>query len=272
MAKLAYVMLETPQLEAMQTFYCQQLGFDALGEDDGTVLLEGPQRRVILMEGPQPRLAEVGFAVASPQHWALAQTRLAGLPGFQRFEWPLFQGEACSVLDPEGNRLSFGLLAQEPIGANDALPGRLQHVGLGSNSVPAMRQFYQTDLGFLMSDEVFNEAGELRSIFVRSDAEHHSIAVFGNGKLGFDHMSFEAPNWNAIRDWADHFARFETKLCWGPGRHGVGNNLFLFVLDPDGRMIEISAELDTLPFEQKPGRWDFDYKAYNLWGAAALRV
>jgi hypothetical protein len=36
--------------------------------------------------------------------------------------------------------------------------------------------------------------------------------------------------------------------------------------------VEISAELDIIPIGQAPGRWSFDYKAYNLWGAAALRV
>lgn len=272
MAHVAYLMLETPQLPAVQQFYCEQLGFDALEQGDGTVLLEGPSRRLVLLEGPQARLAEIGFAMASEDHFQRAQRRLASYAGYQRIEWPLYQGDAVSVLDPDGTRLVFGVVDSDAMGSSQALPGRLQHVGLGTSNMTAMRAFYFDQLGFLMSDEVFGDDGALRSIFVRSDAEHHSIAVFGNGKPGFDHFSLEAPNWNAIRDWADAFSAHGTKLCWGPGRHGVGNNLFLFVYDPDGRMVEISAELQILPLDHTPGRWAFDYKAYNLWGTAALRV
>jgi catechol 2,3-dioxygenase-like lactoylglutathione lyase family enzyme len=272
MAQVDYLMLETPQPEALQRFYCEQMGFDALDQGDGTLLLEGPSRRLVVMPGPVPRLAEVGFAVASGEHLRLGRARLETCPGFQAIEWPLFQGEAYSVVDPEGVRLVFGVSQGQALGAGNALGARLQHVGISTSNVPAMREFYFDKLGFLMSDEVFGDDGTLRSIFVRSSPEHHCVAVFGNGGSGFDHMSFEAPNWNGIRDWADHFARFGTKQFWGPGRHGVGNNLFLFVLDPDGRMVEISAELDLLPNDYAPGRWAFDYKAYNLWGAAAIRV
>ena len=34
--------------------------------------------------------------------------------------------------------------------------------------------------------------------------------------------------------------------AWGPGRHGPGNNLFVFYTYPDGDWIEISGELETI--------------------------
>jgi catechol 2,3-dioxygenase len=272
MAQLDYLMFETPQLDKVQAFYSEQMGFDVLSLESDVVLLEGPQRRLIFMQGSQARLLEIGFAVASPQHLLLGQQRLQALPGFVEVQWPLFQQSAYCVHDPQGLRLVFGLQAQPAIGAPGVLPARLQHLGLGTNNVAAMRRFYFEQLGFLLSDEVFGDDKSLRSIFVRSSPEHHCIAVFGNGKPGFDHLSFEVPNWNGIRDWADRFAQFGTLQHWGPGRHGVGNNLFLFVLDPDGRMVEVSAELEHLPNDHTPGHWAFDYKAYNLWGSAALRV
>jgi hypothetical protein len=47
--------------------------------------------------------------------------------------------------------------------------------------------------------------------------------------------------WTKIRDWADHFAARNIRLIWGPGRHGPGNNLFVFIADTDGNWIEVSA-------------------------------
>jgi len=84
----------------------------------------------------------------------------------------------------------------------------------------------------------------VRSIWLRTDHEHHSLAIF-TGPCAVDHFSFELPDWNAIRDWADHFSSFDIELIWGPGRHGPGNNLFIFIADPDGNKIELSAELES---------------------------
>jgi len=42
-------------------------------------------------------------------------------------------------------------------------------------------------------------------------------------------------------------------LEWGPGRHGPGNNLFVFVHDPEGNWIEISAELEQVTPDRPVG-------------------
>tara|TARA_S200000501_G_C20423051_1_gene568842 strand:- start:399 stop:593 length:195 start_codon:yes stop_codon:yes gene_type:complete len=60
------------------------------------------------------------------------------------------------------------------------------------------------------------------------------------------------------------------ELMWGPGRHGPGNNLFVFVEDPDGNWIEISAELEVI--HDRPSKdWPQEERTLNLWGKAILR-
>ena len=75
-----------------------------------------------------------------------------------------------------------------------------------------------------------------------------------------------------IRDWADHFARHGIKLAWGPGRHGPGNNLFVMIHDPDGNLIEISAELEVITGDRPAGIWPHEESTFNRWGSAALRT
>ena len=300
MCQLAYVHFATPQLAQMRAFYETQMGLGLFATPSlaasqyENIFLRGPQGLIELSAGPVATLREVGFEVFS-QRWDEASERLRDMGALPVDAHAVF-AKAFSLTDPEGNPLVFGceprfalsttlsttLSAAMPRAKlNDPVdlqvasfppPARLQHVGLGARALADMINFYQRRLGLALSDDVSADDGTLRSSFLRGNEEHHLLALFGNGKAGFDHMSFEAPDWNGIRDWADHFAKFGTRIFWGAGRHGVGNNLFIFVLDPDEHMVEISAELERVPWGKLAGHWAFDYKAFNMWGPAALRV
>ena len=100
---------------------------------------------------------------------------------------------------------------------------------------------------------------------------HHTLAFFRAPAIKLDHFAHEAICWNDIRDWGDHFASHHVEIVWGAGRHGAGNNLFIFVSDPDENNVEISAELETLTFDQEPRYWPHNNRALNLWGHAWLR-
>jgi hypothetical protein len=67
---------------------------------------------------------------------------------------------------------------------------------------------------------------------------------------------------------------------WGPGRHGIGHNLFAYHRGPNGLITELFTELDRMNEElgyfeprpwhrdspQKPKVWAKDPTASNLWG------
>ncbi len=298
MAELLSLHLQTTQLERMQEFYVEQMGMSVIpmppcaaksasAAMPRTVVLAGPQRLLLLSEGKTAGLVRTLFAVRDKTQWLRGVSLLNSLGSrslathdlvYAQLYSALYDGTVWQVTDPEGNCLCFGQPSQRTLSSLNRAPsalsleGRLQHMGLGTRLPKEMQAFYLNNLRFALSDEVFGEDGELRSSFMRTNHEHHSIAVFGNNMPGFDHMSFEVSDWNGIKIWADHFASFETKIFWGPGRHGAGNNLFIFVYDPDKNMLEISSELQTIAPNSPAGRWDFNYKAYNLWGPAALRV
>ena len=307
MCTLAYIHLNTPNLETMGLFYREQLALPATfkldmrtGETEfvsgikalfaaESLMFCGHERQIILTKADIPSLREVGLEVAAPR-WRPACLILRKLDAVTVEQHPIFK-KAMALTDPEGNRIVFGAgsrvnkraIKGETKGDNKGVNNqdanrrtpmlaRLQHFGLGTSRISELAAFYQNKLGFALSDYVTGEDRKLRSTFMRGTEEHHLLALFGNGQPGLDHFSFEAPNWNGIRDWADHFAQFGTQIFWGAGRHGVGNNLFIFVHDPDGNMVEISAELEQVPFGRPAGHWSFDYKAFNLLGPAAIRV
>jgi len=58
-------------------------------------------------------------------------------------------------------------------------------------------------------------------------------------------------------------------VAWGPGRHGPGNNLFVFFDDPAGNHIELSAEMEKFHDDRVtyvPRRWEPIPNSVNLWG------
>ena len=57
---------------------------------------------------------------------------------------------------------------------------------------------------------------------------------------------------------------------WGPGRHGPGNNIFIFITDPDENWIEISAELEVI-YDRDTVDWPQHPRTLNKWGEAILR-
>ncbi len=57
----------------------------------------------------------------------------------------------------------------------------------------------------------------------------------------------------------------------GPGRHGISNAFFLYILDPDGHRIEIyCSDYQTVDPDLEPIKWDLkDPQRQTLWGAPA---
>ena len=113
--------------------------------------------------------------------------------------------------------------------------------------------------------------GAVNTIFLRSNHEHHTLACFRQARQGVDHHSYEAGDWSTIKEWCDHMGEQQVPIMWGPGRHGPGNNIFIFVEDPDGNWIEISAELEVM-YDRPVKEWKHEPRTLNLWGRAILRV
>jgi catechol 2,3-dioxygenase-like lactoylglutathione lyase family enzyme len=231
----------------------------------------GPARQILISQGPAGELAGAGFACRDEDGLNALHGR-AHAEGLNpvRSEEAWFHPGAFAVRDPDGNRIAFGLgrhdAAQPP-----GLRGPLQHLTLASRDVEAIERFYAGQLGFAVSDRVRNREGKLMTCFMRSNHEHHTLACFYQDRRGVDHHSYEAGEWTVLRDWCDRASACGVPLMWGPGRHGPGNNLFIFLKDPDGNWIEISAELEVV-LDRPVREWPHEKRTLNLWGEAILRA
>lgn len=271
-AYLHHIHICSPDPAALATFYSTVMNMEVAARADGSFLLSGPRRRVRIGVGEARKLGQAGFAVRDAAALDGLRRHAAGKAlEPQDATDGLFQPGAFFVTDPDGNRIMFGLAPDEPEWApRQHIHGPIQHLTLATRDVAAIEDFYADKLGFSISDRVTSEDGRTRTSFMRSNHEHHTLACFYQDRTGMDHHSYEAGQWNTIRDWADHFAAHDVQLMWGPGRHGPGNNLFIFIKDPDGNWIEVSAELEVI-HDRPMKTWPHAERTLNLWGKGLLR-
>ena len=298
-ARLLMIERATEDAEACANWYAQLLGDPVTQLAREVWQVRGRDRWMLFRTGAKKTVPMIAFAFPTREQWGayrahLKFIELALYPVSPELRALL--GEATfAVRDPDNRTLLFCVAAPHDTPANvlggvmttfpdddsvsipelptatQARPARMQHFVCASMQTAAMLEFYRDVLGFMESDRVVDTDGDLSSAFVRSDTEHHSFAVFRAPHTGPDHHAYELPNWNAIRDWADHCGDLEIPLWWGPGRHGVGNNLFFMIEDPDGYKVEFSAELELMTPDQAYREWPHGPRALNLWGNAWMR-
>ena len=271
-AYLHHLELESGDPAALADFYGRAMEMKAERFGEGFIC-RGPGRQMLFKQGRANKLSYAAFACRDAD--ALETLRahvskqgVAFIPSPSR----LFDRRAFALQDPEGNRIVFGVTDEplNPTRRRGPIHAPLQHVTVTSTAMAAIEDFYVTKLGFAVSDRVRNDQGAVTTIFLRCNHEHHTVAIFLKSEAGLDHHSYEAGEWNTIKDWADHLGGMRIPIVWGPGRHGPGNNLFIFIKDTDGNMIEISAELEIV-HDRPVKEWKHEPYTLNMWGPAIMR-
>jgi catechol 2,3-dioxygenase-like lactoylglutathione lyase family enzyme len=268
-ATLDHIALGSEDPERLSSFYSRAMGL-SVRPCAGGWWGEGLERRLHFIHGTNRSLGYAAYQVADAGELDRLRGRLADA------NWPLEPspsprfGEAVALKDPDGNLLVFGIAPMEG-GSETGRAARLQHIVVASTNAERLARFFQEVLGFVLSDNVVDEAGSIRTSFLRCSDEHHNFAVFQAAENRLDHHCYEAGDWGLIRDWGDHMASEHIPIVWGPGRHGPGNNLFLFIHDLDGNWVEISAELEVVTPERPAGAWPHEERTLNSWGRGFLR-
>jgi|SRR5450755_996212 len=273
-ARLHHVQLFSTDTDKCADFYGSV--YDMRVRVEGpTRICTGPDRQLIIGPGPAHRLAFSAFAFPTARDLETYRRRVELRAPVTAATSPLFQPDAFSVADSDGNTLVFGLpeaggTANAPPAAGSP-PARLQHFALRTSEPSRLVSHYSDVLGFVISDRVYDDAGRVTACFLRADAEHHTLAIFQAAEARHDHLSFETTDWSSLRDWADRTSGLEVPIVWGVGRHGPGNDTFFMVRDPDGNLAEISAELEVCAPTRPEGRWRHEERTLNVWGSAIMR-
>src|SRR5207244_4473068 len=125
-ARLHHLQLLSPDPETCARFYGRVYGMQV--EGDGKLwICSALKRRVLLAEGPANRLDFAAYAfgndTALNAYRERIEARIAVDPGAS----PLFGSGAFTVIDPDGNRIVFGIDNAPASVDAQALSARLQH-------------------------------------------------------------------------------------------------------------------------------------------------
>jgi catechol 2,3-dioxygenase-like lactoylglutathione lyase family enzyme len=274
-AHLHHVQINSDNPRVLAEFYSETMGFQVSEFAAGLWLCRAMDRLFLIGEKQDERVLAFGAYQFETEAGLEALKQRAISAGVMPIAPPrtLFGRDAFGLVDPDGNLMVFGCDATISNSSNvKPLNARLQHLVVATDDWRPMVAFYRDVVGMVMSDEVWNDSGDLTSAFLRADQEHHCFAIFLAPEKRLDHLCFETESWNDIRDWADLLTQKNIALQWGPGRHGPGDNLFLFFNDIDGNWLELSAELESKQPGDMAGKWKHEPRTLNLWGMAKMRI
>ena len=242
---------------------------------------------LILTQAEAPIVYRIAFKVASDMDLERAAIFYNSIGCQTDFVDRHAQDRTLHVEDPFGIPLEFyhtmehrPLLLQEYNLYRGAHIQRIDHFNLFSNDVNRMTSFYVESLGFRPTEitvaDISDNDSDLWATWMQRRGGVHDIA-FTNG-LGprLHHIGVYVPTAMDIIHFCDRLASSEHRDAFerGPGRHGISNAFFLYLLDRDGHRIELfTGDYITVDPDHPTRKWDLkDTRRQTLWGQAAPRT
>ena len=279
---LRHIDLAVPDYDRQLDFFTGVWGLTAEHSDTGLTFLaaEGsPEQYVVrLRQATDKRIDLIALGAASAAdvdilagRLAAAGVRLVSEPGTVQTPGG---GYGFRFFDNEGRTVEISSdVAVRPhrkIGEGESIPVRLSHVVLNSADPEATRAFYETHLGFALSDTLVHpHMGEMMW-FMRINSWHHSVAIARCPHPSLHHASFELRGLDEYMRGTGRLLRAGVEKIWGPGRHLAGNNTFSYFLDPHGNTVEYTTELEQVDEDTwHPHLYDFSQsEVADQWGTA----
>jgi catechol 2,3-dioxygenase-like lactoylglutathione lyase family enzyme len=280
--KIAHASYEVPDLEQQTEYYTNVLGMTlAAKEKDATFLANTVDHHsVVLRKGSQAGCARVAFQIGEADDLDAFEKQVQGhgLKTVRKKDPEPTVADMVTFEDPKGTVMEVFKRADfshQKFQSKGIVPHKLGHVAFHVTDVKHTTRFYCDVLGFRESDWMADFFS-----FLRCGPDHHTINLMQTGSNRHFHTAFELRDWGHMQTACDFLSTNGYKLLWGPGRHGIGHNLFTYHRSPAGLITELFAELDRMNeylgyFEprpwhrdnpQRPKVWAKDPSASNLWG------
>ena len=272
---LRSIELRVPDLEAAVAFYEESWGLTAVARTADVCYLRGTGAEhhvVVLRRGAERGLVQINLATDTREavdglYAAVLNAGHGKPPAPVALDEP-GGGYGFAFVDAEGR--SFGIFADVARHA-DVAPGtdrpvKLSHVVLNSSATDAVTAMFTDVLGFRLRDrtKMMN--------FLGCCSDHHSIALARFGGNGINHVAFDVPSFDALMRGAGRLKKQGYPIQWGVGRHGPGNNIFAYFIDPDDVPVEYTAEMqqidDAIYVPGTPEDWGKRGPNLDAWGLA----
>jgi catechol 2,3-dioxygenase len=271
---LRSVDIGTPDLALSERFYTSTWGLDVVIRNEEAIYLRasGTDHHVLaLHSSDRPEILSVTFRAASSDDLVMIANNVVQ-HGARILSGPIPNegpdgGTILTIREPQGGILRFVHGdRQHPTGEEVTdRPFRLAHVNLNSTDVDEEAAFYEKALGFRLTDRSKMMA------FVRCNSDHHAVVRAEAKVNGLNHIAFLVPDWESVMRASGHMIDAGYPIAWGVGRHGPGDNVFAYFIDPVGFVIEYTAEVlqvDDTYRVRGPNEWVWPPGRTDHWGIA----
>jgi catechol 2,3-dioxygenase-like lactoylglutathione lyase family enzyme len=166
-------------------------------------------------------------------------------------------------------RCRIDQLQRVPLGPSQVK--RFGHAAIKTASLAAVADWYASNLGLLVSDDVFlSTPDEPVGRFLRCDrgdqpADHHALLVIETGEARLGHCAWEVEDFDDLMAGHDHLLADDRQHYWGIGRHVLGGQVFDYWKDPLGFTVEHWTDADLLTASAAPGARNL-LEPINQWG------
>lgn len=271
---LRSVMLEVPDLASALDFYTRIWGLILVHADDEVAYLRatgGDAYVLALRAGTRPVVVEIAYRADDASDLAALRDRAVRAGAMlvtDITERPdIASGHGFCVRDPKGRRLAVvqGDRRVSPLSASGDRPSRLAHVNINCSAIERDIAFYRGGFGFDLTDR------SQKMAFLRTNDDHHAVVLAEDSVDTLNHIAFQNDAWEGVMRAGGRMRDAGYPIGWGPGRHGPGDNVFLYFVDPFGIVIEHTAEVlkvDDTYRAGGPGDWIWPTGRVDQWGIA----
>ena len=288
LSQIAHVSLLTPKLRESCVFFRDTLGMQEIHRDGDSVYLRAWgdlfHHSLKLTEASHAGLDHAGWRAEGPEELEAIVNRLeaAGV-GDGWVDDEVGHGRAYRYRGPGGHlhEVFWEVTWHEPTDGTPMAPNRptrfeprgayvrrLDHVTLNTSDPRRDRDWYCDTLGYRYREGTVLDNGLQVAAFVATTPLSHDLGLVLDptdirGRLS--HIAFWLDNREDVLRAADVYRDAGVDIEFGPGKHGIGENFFLYALEPGGNRVELYSggyliyAPDWGPFEWSPSQFPNSY-------------
>ncbi|MGD0561360.1 MAG: VOC family protein [Streptosporangiaceae bacterium] len=261
---LHHVALAGPQADEAVSFYTKDWGLRETGRDESSVRLAaadypGDDYSLVIIESDRKTVDH--FCLISDDAGLIGQIRervaangvkvlddVRSCPGVEN---------VLHVVDLDGRHIEIGYRpasgpSDEP---SENLPHKPAHIVLNTPDIDAITDWYQEKLGFGLRDW-----REHQMSFLYYNTDHHTVAFSKAPHASLNHVAWEIADLNQFFRAVSRLSDSPTAdKLYGPGRHGPGEYVFCYFVDPLGFICEYETDAikvqDPADYEFRVHKW-----------------
>jgi len=297
LAHLGHLELLTPKPEESVRFFVDVMGMTESGREGDSVYLHAyddyERHSLKVTTSKLPGLGHVAYRTRSPQALERRVQAVKG-SGFALgwTEGDLGHGPAFLCQDPDGHKIELYYETewyQAPPELRPALKNqaqrfparginvrRLDHWNGLAADVEANRKFFETYLGFRLTEHIVLDNGSEAGIWMTCTNKSYDFAYTRDhtGSRGrFHHLTYAVNSREEVLLAADICLENGVFIETGPHKHAIQQTFFLYVFEPGGNRVEVAnagARLILAP-DWKPIRWsEAERKKGQAWGLKTI--